>query len=63
VDASNRIELRDVTLGIETPEDVELTSGVKAGDLVAVGDRSNLQPGETVCPKVVQLIRYRSEEP
>jgi len=63
VDASTKIEVRDVTLGIETPEDVEVTSGVKAGDLVAVGDRSSLQPGETVCPKVVQLIRYPSEEP
>jgi len=60
---SNRVELRTVTLGIETPDDAEVLSGLSQGERVAVGDRSNLRPGETVCPKEVQLIRYRGDQP
>jgi RND family efflux transporter MFP subunit len=60
---ANRVELREVTLGIEAPNDAEVVAGVQEGELVAVGDRAALQNGETVCPKEVQLLRYRSEEP
>ena len=60
VDSANKIEVRDVTLGIETPDNAEVVSGVQAGELVAVGGRGSLQSGEAVCPKEVQLIRYRS---
>ncbi len=46
-----------VTLGVETPDDVEVVSGLKQGELVAVGDRSRLKAGETVRPKEIQLIQ------
>jgi RND family efflux transporter MFP subunit len=62
VGPSNTVNLRNVTLGIETPDDVEVVSGLKAGDLVVVGERSGLEAGETVCPKAVQLLEYHGEQ-
>jgi RND family efflux transporter MFP subunit len=62
VGSSNKLNLQDITLGIETPNDVEAVSGLKAGDLIVVGDRSGLKAGDTVCPKVVQLLEYQGEQ-
>jgi len=61
VDASGRVEARNVELGIETPGDVEVISGLREGDLVAIGDRSGLVDGEIVRPKEVRLIRYSGD--
>lgn len=58
VDPSGKTEIRNVTLGMETPTDVEVVSGLNEGELVAVGDRSRLKAGETVRPKEVQLLQY-----
>lgn len=57
VTPSGKAEKRTITLGVETPNDIQVLSGVSAGEMVAVGDRSSLRPGETVKPKVVQLVR------
>lgn len=54
VDKSNRIQRREVTLGIQSATDVEVTSGLNAGDLVIFGDQSQYQPGQVVAPKVVK---------
>ena len=54
VDKSNRIQRREVTLGIQSATDVEVTSGLNAGDLVIFGDQSQYQPGQVVTPKVVK---------
>jgi RND family efflux transporter MFP subunit len=62
VGPSDRMELRKVTLGLETTDLAEVVSGLKGGELVAVGDRSSLRAGETVQPKEVQLLRYKSEQ-
>lgn len=62
INSRNRVELRNVTLGMETPDDAEVLSGVREGERVAIGDRANLRAGETVCPKQVQLIRYHGEQ-
>jgi RND family efflux transporter MFP subunit len=61
VDASNKVQQRKITIGIETPHNIEVTSGLKEGDIVAVGDRSSLQDGETVRPRLVELIQSPSE--
>ena len=53
VDKSNRIEERTVQLGIETPDQVEITSGLAQDDLVVVGNRSQLRPGMAVQPKLI----------
>ena len=47
------IEQRAVRLGLETPSDYELLSGLREGDLVMVGNRSNVRPGQTVRPMAV----------
>jgi len=62
VDASNKIEDRPVTLGIQTATDAEVVSGLKAGELVVVSDRGSLKPGEEVQPKVVELIEYQGDK-
>ena len=54
VDKSNRIQRREVTLGIQSATEVEVTSGLNAGDLVIFGDQSQYQPGQVVAPKVVK---------
>ena len=62
VDQSNRVEERKITTGIEGPDDVEVLSGLREGELVAVGDRSSLRPGEQVKPKEVTLIQGQSQQ-
>ena len=57
IDPSGKVEKRPVTLGVETPDDVQVLSGVKTGEMVVVGDRSALRSGEMVQPKIVQLVR------
>jgi RND family efflux transporter MFP subunit len=52
VTPAHKIEIRDVTLGAEAPDRVELKSGVREGDLVVVGSRSQLRAGAEVAPKV-----------
>jgi len=47
-----RIERRDVRLGLETPDRVEVVNGLNEGDMVVVGSRSQLRPGATVTPKL-----------
>ncbi len=42
VNADNEIEERAVTLGLETPTRYEVTSGLKEGDRVMIGSRSQL---------------------
>jgi len=61
IDSAGNVVMRDLTLGIQTPQDAEVISGVREGEWVAVGSDSGLQNGDTVCPKEVRLIRYRSD--
>lgn len=61
VDGSGGVHLRSVKTGLETPDDIEITSGVSEGELVAVGDRSGLRAGEKVRPKEIQLLRYKPD--
>lgn len=63
IDPSGSVQIRNVTLGLETPNDAEVTSGVQEGELVAIGNRTSLRAGEKVCPKEVQLIRYQGDQP
>jgi RND family efflux transporter MFP subunit len=48
-----RIAQRDVRLGLETPTSYQVLSGLKEGDMVVVGNRSNVSPGEKVRPVTV----------
>jgi RND family efflux transporter MFP subunit len=50
----NKIERRQVTVGLETPDRAEILSGLDEGDLVVVGSRSSLQVGEAATPQPVE---------
>jgi RND family efflux transporter MFP subunit len=52
VNQAHQIEVRDVTLGAESSEKIELKSGVGENDLVVLGNRSQLKPGTTVTVKL-----------
>ncbi len=62
VDPSNKVEQRTVTTGLETPNDIQVLSGLREGEMVAVGDRSSLSAGELVKPKETSLIQAQPEE-
>src|SRR5579872_5116808 len=55
VTPNNRVEARKVSLGLETATEVEVRSGLNDGDLVVIGGRSSLQPGEEVKPKLTAM--------
>jgi RND family efflux transporter MFP subunit len=50
VDATDHVEKRNVTLGIQTSNRVEITSGLQAGDKVIAAGQAGYQPGEVVSP-------------
>jgi RND family efflux transporter MFP subunit len=52
---NNRIEIRNVSLGVETANKIEVLTGLKDEDLVVIGGRSSLQAGQEVRPKVTAL--------
>ena len=55
VTAQNHVEICRVQLGLQTATRIEIRSGLKAGDLVVVGARAGLQPGQTVQPKLTTV--------
>jgi len=55
VNQDNQVEERSVKLGLETPDKYEVLSGLREGDLVVIGNRSKLQVGQKVQPKLLQL--------
>jgi len=55
VNQNQQVEERQVKLGLETPDTYEVLSGLREGDLVVIGNRSRLQVGQKVQPKLLQL--------
>ena len=53
VTPNQRVEVRKIELGLETANKVEVRSGLNEGDMVVIGGRASLQPGQEVRPKVV----------
>ena len=62
VSQSGKIEVRPVTLGIQTADDAEVISGLQEGDLVVVGERSGLKAGQEVHSKIVESVGYQDQE-
>jgi len=54
VNGSNRIEQRDVKLGIQTATSVEILSGIQENEQVVFGEQGQYKPGMLVSPQVVQ---------
>jgi RND family efflux transporter MFP subunit len=50
VDATNHVEKRNVTLGIQTSNRVEITKGLQTGDNVIASGQTGYQAGEVVSP-------------
>lgn len=46
--ANNKVERRDVLVGVEVPDAVQVTSGLSVGDVVVVDPPSALGPGTQV---------------
>jgi RND family efflux transporter MFP subunit len=56
VDGDGQIVERPVTLGLETPEKYEVLAGLKEGDLVMIGSRSLVTPGQKVEAKLIASL-------
>lgn len=57
INEKSEIESRPVTLGIETPDQYEILSGLKEGEQVMIGSHSLVQPGQKVEAKLVTPLR------
>jgi RND family efflux transporter MFP subunit len=56
VNGRQELEERPVVLGIETAGKYEVLSGLKEGDLVMIGNRSEIKPGQRVTTKFVDSL-------
>lgn len=56
VNDQRQIEERPVTLGLETSTSREVLAGLKEGDLVLIGSRSQVRPGQTVEPNLINSL-------
>jgi RND family efflux transporter MFP subunit len=54
VSDDGRIEERRVALGLESPTEIEITSGASDGQMVVIGNRNQLRSGQIVQPKVLE---------
>jgi RND family efflux transporter MFP subunit len=54
VNGENQIEERPLTLGLTTPDKFEVISGLKENDLVMIGNRAKVKPGQKVEPKLME---------
>jgi RND family efflux transporter MFP subunit len=55
VTPENHVEIRKVKLGLQTANRVEILSGLQAGEMVVIGNRSGLLQGQQVQPKVTAM--------
>jgi RND family efflux transporter MFP subunit len=61
VNRNNELEDRPVQLGLQTPSDAEIVSGLNEGEQVVVSDRSGLKAGQKVHPQTVAVMQYHEE--
>jgi RND family efflux transporter MFP subunit len=53
VDSNNKIETRNVTLGLQSATDIEVASGLQENETVVFGSQGQFKNGELVSPKLV----------
>jgi RND family efflux transporter MFP subunit len=53
VGPDNKLQQRDVTLGIQSATEVEIASGLSENETVIFGDQSQYRTGELVKPKII----------
>ena len=62
VNGQDVVESRQVKLGIETANNVEIASGLAENDLVIFGEQNQFRPGELVKPKLVSPANLDGSE-
>jgi RND family efflux transporter MFP subunit len=61
LDSSSKVQTRQVTLGAETANDIEVLSGLQEGDEIILSDRSSLTTGEQVHAHFAQPAEYKTK--
>jgi RND family efflux transporter MFP subunit len=56
VNDSQRIEIRPVKMGLETPSEYEVLAGLKEGELVMLGNPAQIAPGQKVEPRLTEAL-------
>ena len=57
VNSSNQLEKRDVAIGLQTANYVEILSGLSENQLVVFGEQGQFKGGETVKPKLIEVSK------
>jgi multidrug efflux pump subunit AcrA (membrane-fusion protein) len=52
VDSTNKVQRRQVQVGVSTANRIEIISGLRQGDKVIVANMGTFQPNEAVTPKL-----------
>jgi RND family efflux transporter MFP subunit len=58
LNGNHRLEQRDVTLGLQTPDKVEIRSGLVDNELVLVGNRAGIQFGQKATGKLIDIPTF-----
>lgn len=61
VNSANKIERRNVTLGLQTASEAEIVAGLQENELVIFGNQSQYKTGQSVAPKMVEATQAESE--
>jgi RND family efflux transporter MFP subunit len=61
VTPENKVEERQVKLGLQTANRTEVIAGLRDGDLVVVGNRSQIQLGLQVTPKQIEMAKVSEQ--
>jgi RND family efflux transporter MFP subunit len=61
VDRDGKVQNCQITLGVQTVNYAQVTSGLREGDEVVTSDRSGLTNGETVHPKLAEVPSYQQD--
>ena len=61
VTTDSRLEERPIVTGLETADRVEVKSGLQPGDLIVLGNRSQLKAGAHVVPKITATAANSDE--
>jgi RND family efflux transporter MFP subunit len=62
VNGQDAVESRQVKLGMETADSIEVASGLEEGELLIFGEQNEFRPGEIVKPKLVNPAAMSGSE-
>jgi RND family efflux transporter MFP subunit len=61
VNTNRKIEERIVTLGLQTPHKLEVLSGLSESELVMIGNRTQVKPGQSVQPRPIEEAKLAEQ--